>query len=161
MSTIDTYTAQAMLAALKSALDGGNMYYFAGTVPDSSSDALDMDNDHTQLVKMTESGDGSTGLTFATPSGTSMPRTITETWSGTVTFDGYQSTESTLTATFWRFCPSGDDGRSAGTGVRLQGTIGASGSGAAIELNAASTSLTAGNTETLGSFSVTALQTSS
>lgn len=161
MSTIDTYTAQAMLAAIKTALDGGNMYYFSGAVPTSSSDALDMSSTHTQLVKMTESGDGSTGLTFATPSGTAMSRTTSETWSGTVTFDGYQSTESTLTATFWRFCPSGDDGRSAGTGVRLQGTVGASGSGASIELNAASADLTAGNTETLGSFSVTASQISS
>lgn len=155
MSTIDTYTAQAALAAIKSALDGGNMYYFAGTEPTSAADALDMDNTHTQLVMMTASGDGSTGLTYADPSGVSMSRNTSETWEGTVAFSGYESGESALTATFWRFCPAGDDGRGAATGVRLQGSLGASGSGASIELNAATTELTAGNTETLGAFSVT------
>lgn len=159
MSTITTYTAQAMLAALKSALDGGNMYYFAGTVPASASDALDMGSTHTQVVKMTNNGDGSTGLTFAAPSGTAMSRNISETWSGTVALNGAAS-GSSAHVTFFRFCPAGDDGRGAATGIRLQGTIGASGSGATIELNAASTELTAGNTESLGSFSVSVSQIS-
>lgn len=160
MSTIDSYTAYIVLDAIKTELDGGNMYYFSGEVPDSSSDALDMATMHTQLVKMTESGDGTTGLTWATPSGTSMSRNTTETWSGTVAFDGAESAEATLPATFFRFCGAGDDGRGAGTIMRVQGTIGASGSGATIELNAATSDLTAGNTEALGAYSISLSQIS-
>lgn len=117
-------TSETMLSALKTALDGGRMYWFHGPVPESADDALDMVNDHTQLVEMTESGDGVTGLTFEAPSGTSMLKKSTETWSGLIAFDGADDGESSLEATFYRFCASGDDGRGAATGPRIQGRIG-------------------------------------
>lgn len=120
--------SEVMLSALKTELDGGRMYWFAGPVPASADDALDMDNDHTQLVEMTESGDGVTGLTFDSPVGNAMTKAAGETWSGLISFDGAEDEESTLTATFYRFCADGDDGRGAATGPRLQGTIGGPGS---------------------------------
>ena len=121
-------TSVVMLAALKGELDGGRMYWFSGPVPASADDALDMSNDHTQLVVMTESGDGSTGLTFDSPDGTAMTKAAAEDWSGLVSFDGAQQSQSSLTATFYRFCPPGDDGRGAASGPRLQGVIGPPGS---------------------------------
>lgn len=123
-----SYASEAALAALKSALDGGRMYWFSGPVPASADDALDMDNDHTQLVEMTESGDGLTGLTFESPSGNAMTKAAAENWMGTIQFDGAEDSETELAATFYRFCGPGDDGRGPATGPRLQGTIGGSGS---------------------------------
>lgn len=120
--------SEIALAALKSELDGGRMYWFAGPVPASADDALDMDNDHTQLVEMTESGDGATGLTFESPSGNAMTKAAAETWSGTIAFDGAEDGEDELVATFYRFCADGDNGRGTATGPRLQGTIGGPGS---------------------------------
>jgi hypothetical protein len=155
-STISSYAAVAQLAALKAALDGGNMYYFAGPIPASVDEALDMSSSHTQLVKMTNNNDGATGLNFVAPSGSALSRDTGQVWSGTIAFSGASSGSASLTASFWRFCPAGDDGRADATVPRLQGTIGASGSGADIELNASSAVLTAGpsNTTKLGSFSV-------
>jgi hypothetical protein len=123
-----SYASRVALAALKDELDGGRMYFFSGPVPASADDALDMDNDHTQLVMMTESGDGSTGLTFDSPVGTAMTKTPSEVWSGPISFDGAEDSEDVLTATFYRFCADGDNGRDAADGPRLQGTIGGPGS---------------------------------
>lgn len=120
--------SEVALGALKTALDGGRMYWFSGPVPASAADALDMTTAHTQLVMMTESGDDVTGLTFQAPSGTSMLKASAEVWRGLIAFDGTDDSETTLTATFYRFCASGDNGRGAGSGPRLQGTIGPAGS---------------------------------
>ena len=54
----------AALNAIKATLDGGRMYYFAGPVPAEAGDALDMVNDHTEVVVMTESGDGTLAWRF-------------------------------------------------------------------------------------------------
>src|SRR5690606_39009058 len=101
----------AALNALKTALDGGRMHYFAGPVPAEAGDALDMGNDHTELVMMTVDDDGVTGLTFETSVGGSLAKSGSEDWLGTITFSGAEDTETTLTPTFFRFCPSGDNGR--------------------------------------------------
>jgi hypothetical protein len=120
--------SEVALSALKSQLDGGRMFWFSGPVPANENVALDMVTLHTQLVEMTESGDGTTGLTFADPDGIAMTKNDSEVWSGLIEFDGAQATETTLPATFYRFCGPGDDGRGVATQPRLQGTIGAPGS---------------------------------
>lgn len=138
-------TAQLALDAIRTAITGGNLYLFAGPVPADSDDALSIGTSHTLLVKMTESGDGSTGLTFAAVSGTSMSKTSSETWKGTVLATG--------TAAFYRFCAAGDDGTAADPSTpRLQGTLGLIGSGADFGLS--SVSLTAGDEQGASGFSV-------
>lgn len=138
--------SETALAALKTALDGGKLYWFAGPVPATAEEALDMATAHTQLVVMTKSGDGTTGLTFDAPSGNAMVKAAAETWSGLVSFDGANAASSSLDATFYRFCPVGDDGRSLTTGVRLQGRIGPADS----DFPMASPTLTANGTNTQG-----------
>ena len=123
--SISNTLATAALASVKSELDGGRLYLFAGTVPADADDALDMGTTHTQIVEFTVDGDGTTGLTFASPSGTGMSKTLAEVWQGLVDFDGFASAPGPLTPTFWRFGAPGDDCRGAASGPRLQGTAGA------------------------------------
>ncbi len=122
--SISDNTAALALAAIKAALDGGFLYLYAGPVPADADDALDMDTAHTQLAKFTRDNDGTTGLTFAPPLGAGMVKNVDETWEATIAFDGANSASTTLTPTFWRFAPGGDDCRDAATGPRLQGTAG-------------------------------------
>lgn len=145
--------SEIALAALKAELDGGRMFWFSGPVPADENEALDMATDHTQLVEMTESGDGVTGLTFEAPSGTAMTKAAAEDWSGLIAFDGAEDGETTLTATFYRFCADGDDGRGAASGPRLQGTIGAPGS--SIPMVNADLTSNGSNTQGVGYFAVT------
>lgn len=145
--TPDLY--EAALAGVKSALDGGAIYYFSGPVPASASDALDMGADHTQLVEMG-------GLTFAAPVGNALPKNDTQEWSGLVSFDGAQDSESTLAPTFFRMCAASDDGRGAADTPRIQGTIGGPSSSADIRLTDGVTLTDNGtNTRGLALFSVT------
>lgn len=145
--------SEIALAALKGALDGGRLFIFAGTVPATAEEALDMVTDHTELVEMTESGDGVTGLTFEAPSGEGMVKAAAETWEGLIDFDGFESGPGTATATFYRFCTDGDNGRGAATDPRIQGTIG----GPESDMPMASAELTDNGTNTLGAsyFAVT------
>lgn len=138
--------SEIALGALKDTLDGGRLFFFAGPVPATAEDALDMGTDHTQLVEMTESGDGSTGLTFEAPSGTAMVKAAGEVWEGLIAFDGAEDGETTLTATFYRFCTDGDNGRGAATDPRIQGTIG----GPEADMPMSNPSLTANGTNTQG-----------
>lgn len=146
MKVTNAYAA-ASLNAVKSALDGGRLYYFAGTVPGEAGDALDMGTTHTQCVELTVGGDGSTGLTFESATGPSLVKAVAEEWKGLVAFDGAQAGETTLTPTFWRFCVAGDNGRDATLGVRVQGAIGGPSSSAEIKLTDGTT-LTANGTNT-------------
>lgn len=139
--------AEAMLAALKGELDDGFIYIFSGPVPELPGDALGMVSDHTQLAMLSKDGDGSTGLTFEAPVDHSISKAAAESWRGLVAFDGAEDSETTLTPTFFRFCPAGDDGRSASDTPRLQGTVGGPNSNADFWL--ASDTLTAnGSNET-------------
>lgn len=147
-----SYASEAVLAALKAELDGGRMYWFSGPVPANSDAALDMGADHTQLVVMTESGDGSTGLTFEAPAGNAMVKDGGEDWTGLIAFDGAEDSETTLTATFYRFCAAGDNGRGAASGPRLQGTIG--GPGSDIPMANAALTRNGANTQGLSYFAV-------
>lgn len=138
----------AMLDALKSELDGGFLYIFAGTLPANAAAALDTGAIHTQVAQLTESNDGTTGLTFETAAGGLLVKEGTETWEATITFDGADAAETTLTPTFFRFCPTGDDGRGAASGPRLQGTVGGPSSGMDLRLGA--DTLTDNGTNTVG-----------
>lgn len=138
-----TGLSNAMLASssLKAAIEGASGFYvlfFSGSVPASPDDALDMASDHTQLLKLTVSGDGSTGLTLAaSASNRTIAKNAAETWSGTIDFsgtvaNGTAGSPQTATCTFFRIVESTDSGQDAGTStdVRIQGTCGEPGSGA-------------------------------
>lgn len=132
---LSTASANGILngTGIKEQLDGGFLFFFAGPVPASADDALDMDNDHTEIAKFTESADGTTGLTFDAPTDGALAKAAAESWQSNAAFDGAEDGESSLTATFFRFCAAGDDGRGAAntsTGYRVQGTIGSLTSGA-------------------------------
>jgi hypothetical protein len=139
---------EAALAAVKTALDGGFLYIFSGSVPESPDDALDMVTDHTQLAMISVDDDGTTGLTFETPSGNVLVKTAAEDWIGTIVFNGAEDGETTLTPTFFRFCEDGDDPTAAATGVRVQGTVGGPSSGA--DMLRSTTTMTANGTNVIG-----------
>lgn len=129
--------ATPMLAAAGTALASGFLHFFAGPVPTAPNAALDMVNDHTLLVTISLNGGGVTGLTFGTAAAGVLPKAPAETWAGTATFSGAEDAEASLTATFCRFCTAGDNGQGAGTTARLQGTVGATGSGSDVERSSA------------------------
>lgn len=120
-------------AGLGPALAGGFLHFFAGPVPATPDAALNMATDHTLLVTESVGGDGVTGLTFDAATGGALPKAAAETWTGTATFSGAGSASAELSATFFRFCAAGDNGQGAGSGPRLQGTVGVTGSGADME----------------------------
>ena len=140
------------MAALRTSLNGGYLYYFAGPVPANPGDALDMVTQHTQLCRISLNGTA-TGITFAVPTNEVLLKTAAETWSGLVDFAGAQQATPTLTPTFFRFCASGDDGRDGAAGrKRIQGTIGAPASSADLVLGSDTLTDNGTNTESVGQF---------
>lgn len=127
---ITTALSESVLSQIKAGLDGGTLYLFAGSVPADADAALDMSATHTQAAAVTVSG---TGLMFEEPEGATLLKSVVQDWEGTASFEGADSEASQLRLTFFRFCPAGDDGRGAGAGARLQGTVGVSGSMADME----------------------------
>lgn len=129
-----TASANAALNAvgIKEQFDAGILYLFAGPVPNTADEALDMVNDHTQVVAISVNGDG-TGLTFDAPVAGVLAKAAAENWTGTVAFDGADDAELSLQPSFFRFCAAGDTGRGAAdgsTGYRIQGSVGPAASGA-------------------------------
>lgn len=106
----------AVTGSLKAGLDAGFLYYFSGPVPADADAAVD--GSTVLLAKFTESGDGTTGLTFeATATDGVLTKTAAEAWQSTAAATG--------TATFFRFCQAGDAGTAASTtNKRVQGTLG-------------------------------------
>jgi len=152
--SITATLATAALLEIKNALDGGFLYIYAGPVPADATEALDMVSSHTELVVLSVDGDGVTGLTFASPVGSTLPKSSGEVWKGTIAFDGAEAAETDLTPTFFRFCAAGDDGRGDGTGlVRIQGSVGGPTSSAQMVLGTAT--LTSGNEQVVSIFNVT------
>ena len=131
-----TSLAELILDAMAGGLNDGFIYYFAGSVPDSADDALDMATDHTEVAKISVAG-GVTGITFDAATGNTLAKAAAEAWSGLIAFDGTVAGPGTITPTFFRFCSAGDDGRAAHApgDMRLQGTIGGPSSGANIRLS--------------------------
>lgn len=123
-------------SSVKELLDGGFLRIFAGPVPATADEALDMTattGDHTQLVQLAADAvpadAGVVGLNFAaTASARALAKDAAETWVGKVHFVGKDAASagvSPLTATFYRFCDAADDGTGvAGVGdPRIQGTV--------------------------------------
>lgn len=142
----------AELAAAKTALDGGFLYLFAGPVPTTASEALDMGSLHTEVAKLSLGGDGVTGLVFDAPSGGVLAKPSAADWSGLVAFSGAEDAETTLAPTFYRFCPSGDNGRGAATTPRLQGSVGGPSSAADVRLNTDTVTANGSNTQALAGY---------
>lgn len=141
-----------VLAQLKGIMDGGSLRLFAGTVPATAEEALDMVATHTELAHITVGGSGG-GLTFETPTAGVLTKTPGEQWKGTYVFDGAQEAEESLAPTFYRFCAAGDNGRGiadGSTGYRLQGTMG--GPSSAAELRIGVSTATNGNEQPIGDF---------
>jgi hypothetical protein len=117
---ISTGMVNHMMASgsVKSALDGGKLYLFAGPIPASADDAT---SGATLLCTITESDSG-TGINFAAAAVDGvLDKASAETWQGTNAADG--------TCTFYRFSDSTDDPPTAasGTAKRIQGTVGLAG----------------------------------
>lgn len=106
----------ATTGSIKAALDGSFLYLFSGPVPASADDAIDASS--VMLCKISVNGDGTTGLTFASPAtGGILTKTTAEVWKGNYVANGEVS--------FYRLCAGGDAGTAASsTAVRLQGTVG-------------------------------------
>lgn len=147
--TANAALMEALLTELKNQLDGGFLYIFSGSVPNSADDALDMLNDHTMLAMITVDDDGETGLTFAPPAGNLLSKNSGENWIGTIAFSGAEDGETTLSPSFWRFCQDGDDPTAAASGgPRLQGTVGGPASGA--DMIRSTETMTANGTNVIG-----------
>lgn len=154
---VSTATANAALngTGLKEQFDGGKLYLYAGPIPASANDALDMAAAHTEVVVITVGGAG-TGLTFGAPSGGVLGKSSGETWSGVPATDGFQGSQTSLAPTFYRFCAGSDNGRgaaNASTGYRVQGTVGGPNSGADLQLGSAT--LSEGVSQPIGAFTWT------
>jgi hypothetical protein len=109
----------SILAKIKADLDGAFWRLFDGPVPASADDATTGSNHLIALISVND--DGTTGLTFATPSGGVMTKTVAEDWLGTIVANG--------TITFARLCLTGDAGTGAATTQkRIQATVGLAGS---------------------------------
>lgn len=147
-----TQLFEAMLDAAGTAFAGCFLYAFAGPVPADAGDALNMVADHTQCFRLTESDDGTTGLNFDAAVGMLLPKLSTEDWLGLIAFDGVDDGETTLTPSFFRICPPGDNGRGVATGPRVQGTLGGPSSGRDIELGAATVTANGSNQQRLDSY---------
>lgn len=138
---------------IKEQFDLGNLYLFAGPVPANADAALDMVTMHTEIAHISS---GNPGLRFAFQSGALVIDDSTDPWSTTAAFDGFDSSASSLQATFFRLCaPSSfggpDDGRSA-EGVRIQGTVGLVNTGADLKLGV--TTYAPSDTVTVGTFNL-------
>lgn len=143
--------------AAGSSAGSGSMfiYLYAGTVPADADTALNTATTHTVLGKISSNAGGSTGCTLTTPSGGVIAKNASETWStGNMSFTGFGATGGTdsLVATFFRVCTGSDNGQGAGgSNPRIQGTIGAIGTGV-YDMMLSSATLTEGNNFTLAAF---------
>lgn len=102
---------------LAGAMNGGKIYIFGGPIPASPNVAA---TNAVLLATVTKNGDGSTGLTFDTPSSGVLPKAAAETW------ECLAANITTGTATFYRHCgPSDTATTAAGTPILcVQGIIG-------------------------------------
>lgn len=143
--------------SLKGALDGGFLYIYSGAVP---AHADDIASGATLLAKITVSGAG-TGLTFGTPVQSvtaggeqiaTLSKAAAETWSGAILATGV--------ASFFRYVEAADEANhseASATAKRIQGTVGAPGSLA--DLNLTSANLTSGQTQNIDYFQITIPET--
>lgn len=154
---ISTATANGLANAIgiKEQFDGGFLYLFAGPVPNTANEALDLVTSHSGVIKISLDGAGVTGLTFAAPSAGFISKTVAEAWKGTVDITGLHNADSTIDPTFFRFCTAADDGSGVAnstTGYRLQGTVGSISGG--FDLGCNPTTFTDGTVREIGAFGI-------
>lgn len=136
---------ESALSAIKSDLDGGTIYLFAGSPPSGADLALDMVGTHTQVAALTIE-DGGDGLVWDAPSGGMLSKPVDAVWEGLVAFDGVSSAETTLSPTFFRACSAGDTGRDSAPSLpRIQGSVGGPNSDADFRLTASSVTANGSN----------------
>lgn len=109
---LSTGMAAELATAKKTALDGGFINIYAGTVPADADAAI---GSATLLCTLTEDGDGVTGLTLD-QDGHILKKPAATVWAGTNVASG--------TATFYRHVAVGDTGAASTTQVREQGLVG-------------------------------------
>lgn len=142
MAKFSTGLRNGMLAtsSFKTLVDGGRLYLYAGTEPATADAAI---GSATLLATLTESGDGTTGLTFGTASAGVISKAAAEVWSTTsITTGGV--------AAFWRLQASDDAGDASTSAVRVQGTIG----GVDADMLLGNTTLVSGEPFSLSYFNV-------
>ena len=121
IATLSSNITNALMVtgSLRSLINGGFLYLFSGPVPETADEAIDVSS--ALVMKLTESNDGSTGLTFEpTAVNGVLRKETTETWEGEV------GTGAAGTVTFFRFCVGADNGEgiAGGSDYRVQGTVG-------------------------------------
>lgn len=147
----------AALGGIAAGLAAFHVSYFAGPVPGTAGEALDMVSDHTQVAKLTDGNDGTSALGWGSVSGNLLPLDSGVDAEGTIAFDGAEDGEATLAPTFFRIHGTSDDATDTASGVvRIQGTLGGPSSGADIELGSATVTDNGSNTVGLSSYSVSA-----
>ena len=126
--------------SFKSALDGGVIRIYAGTMPaTANADSSSL----TVLCTISLDATG-TGVTWgSTVTAGILSKNTTEVWRGLI--------DNTGTATFFRFMAISDTGAASTTDKRVQGTIGLVGA----DLNFSNVSLVAGDYRVIGSLNVT------
>ena len=142
MAKFSTGLRNGMLAtsSFKTLVDGGRLYLYAGTEPATADAAI---GSATLLATLTESGDGTTGLTFGTASAGVISKAAAEVWSTTsITTGGV--------AAFWRLQASDDAGDASTSAVRVQGSIG----GVDADMLLGNTTLVSGEPFSLSYFNV-------
>jgi len=117
---LSTALANALMGSddLAALLGGGKLYVYSGTVPDTADEAP---TGATKLCVVTNNGDGTTGLTFATPAANGViQKTAAEVWKCLA------ANITAGSAAFYRFCVGADDGSAAAgaSDYRVQGSIG-------------------------------------
>ena len=118
MAKFSTGLRNTMLGSqsFRDALNGGELRIYAGTAPATADDAVGAS---TLLVTLTVDGLGG-GLNFsATPENGTISKESSEVWKGTVAATG--------NAAWFRFAAAGDTGNNNAAALRIQGTIGATG----------------------------------
>lgn len=106
-------------SSFASAINGGKIFVFGGPIPANADAAA---TNAVPLCVVTNNGDGTTGLTFGSPTNGILPQNSSESW------ECLAANVTSGTATFYRFCVGTDDGTTASIETdakyRIQGTIG-------------------------------------
>lgn len=124
----------------KALMDSCRVRIYAGTEPATADAAI---GGATLLNELTVNGDGTTNLTFGSPSNVVITKASGEVWSGTSVASG--------TASFFRVVKTTDTGALSTTELRIQGTVAELGA----DMNLSSTAFTSGTPFTLNYFSDT------
>jgi hypothetical protein len=112
-----TSLRNAVVVALKTALDGGKIYIYSGSMPTNPEDPIW----NSDLLCVISKDSGVDGLTFAPSSSNgAVVKSPDEIWAGDILMDG--------TPTFWRWGLDGEDVTvQSDTYLRMQGTVGIAG----------------------------------